>query len=727
MRQAGPHAGNSSSIHVGSWPEGAAYDPTNGYLYVANSGSNNVSVINGTKLIATVGAGSSPVSVTYDGTNGFVYVSNSGSPNVTVINGTKSVGSVAVGPNPTTTAYDARNGYVYVPVNGTNRVVFLNGTSIVGNVSVGNYPNAATFDPKNGFVYVENWFSNTLSFLNGTSLIKTVYIPAGPAGSSPIASTYDPNNGWIYVVDQGGLNVTALNGTTIVGSVGVGWYPRSATFDAQNGFIYVPGNNNVSVINGTTLVKTFTGFVSPYASAYDAGNGWVYVADQSSTNVTILNGTTVEGTASVGLLPWAIVYDNFNGYLYVMNAESANVTALPTPPSAAYPLVFTQLGLPHGTPWNISVDGVTRSSTSSSIAFSLTNGAYFFSTGHVDGYTSAPSKGTAIIARAERDISITFSPVTYEVLVTETGLPTPTTWSVTLAGTSRSSMTSSLSFVEPNGTYAFVVGAVSGWRASPGSGEVIVNGLPTTITVAWSAVPVYDVSFVAAGLPDGTAWSVLLNQTLGTSSTSTVVFSVPSGSFSYTVAAVSGFSSPAGGTVTVNGAPVLVNVSFSPLLHLVPLTFRTSGLGTGSNWSVTLVGDTSGLTIELGDGLTRWSNGASTIQFQVSSGNYSYSTSLSGYRAASGAVSVAAPTPATVTIPFVPVSAGAHASVLGVSLATVLSVLGLTSLLLGASFGAVGVLSRRRRVERGRRLVAKISATEWDASEEVEPSEETTL
>ncbi|MCI4364358.1 MAG: hypothetical protein L3K13_08740, partial [Thermoplasmata archaeon] len=477
-----------------------------------------------------------------------------------------------------------------------------------------------------------------------------------------------------------------------------------------------------SVINGTSLVKTFTGLNSPYSSAYDAGNGWVYVADEGGNNVTILNGTTVEGSATVGYVPWAIVYDNLNGYVYVTNSEGANVTAIPTPASAAYPLVFTRLGLPHGTPWTISVSGDMKRSTSPSLAFALANGSYVFSTGHVNGYTAAPSNGVATIAGAGVDISITFTPVTYELLLAEHGLPNGTSWSASVAGASRSSATSRIAFAEPNGTYTFAVGALAGWRAAPASGIVVVDGLPRTITVSWTAVPVYEVSFVATGLPSGTAWTVQLNQTVENSSTSTIVFTVPSGTYPYSVAPVSGFSTTGSGTVSVNGAPVLVNVSFSPVLQLVPLTFRSSGLGTGSNWSVTLFADSSGLTIELGVGFTRWSNGAPSVEFQVSTGNYSYSTSLSGYRAANGAVSVAAPTSATVTIPFVPVSGGPHPAGGLVNLSSLLGLLGVGALLVGSVFGGVFVRSRRKRLERGRRLVARISSTQWDTTEEIEPA-----
>ena len=73
-----------------------AYDSGNGYVYVANSGSNNVSVISGTTVVATIPVGNIPYGVAYDSENGYVYVANSGSNTTSVISTTT--------PGPTTTA-----------------------------------------------------------------------------------------------------------------------------------------------------------------------------------------------------------------------------------------------------------------------------------------------------------------------------------------------------------------------------------------------------------------------------------------------------------------------------------------------------------------------------------------------------------------------------------------------------------------------------------------------
>jgi thermopsin len=74
----------------------------------------------------------------------------------------------------------------------------------------------------------------------------------------------------------------------------------------------------------------------------------------------------------------------------------------------------------------------------------------------------------------------------HRVTFTESGLPSGTTWSVTLNGTTMSSTTSTVSFLDPNGAYGYSVGGVAGFTASPSSGAVLVHGGPTGATIHWT-------------------------------------------------------------------------------------------------------------------------------------------------------------------------------------------------------------------------------------------------
>ncbi|MHB1623445.1 MAG: hypothetical protein ACYCR9_09570, partial [Cuniculiplasma sp.] len=74
----------------------------------------------------------------------------------------------------------------------------------------------------------------------------------------------------------------------------------------------------------------------------------------------------------------------------------------------------------------------------------------------------------------------------------------------------------------------------------------------------------YPVKFTESGLPSGTSWSVTFNGKTSTSTSSTVSFSVVDGTYSYTIGAVSGYtSSPSSGSVTVSGSAQGVSIGFS--------------------------------------------------------------------------------------------------------------------------------------------------------------------
>ena len=146
--------GNNNLIGNGICPQGIAFDPLNGNLYVANYCSSNVSIINGTtnKVIGSVYGNSFHYGIAFDPLNGNLYVANYCSSNVSIINGTTNnvIGSVNAGHYPYGIAFDSSNGKVYVSNFGSNNVSIINGTTnkVIGNVSVGTAPEGMAFDPK---------------------------------------------------------------------------------------------------------------------------------------------------------------------------------------------------------------------------------------------------------------------------------------------------------------------------------------------------------------------------------------------------------------------------------------------------------------------------------------------------------------------------------------------------------------------------------------------------
>ena len=261
-----------------------------------------------------------------------------------------------------------------------------------------------------------------------------------------------------------------------------------------------------------------------------------------------------------------LFYDNyFNVSSEGLDFLGAGVYVAPVISFAAvgttYTVTFTETGLPGGVPWTATLNGHTQSSRLTTIVFTgFTNGPYSYSVGAVTGYSPSPSSGTVTVSGANAIQAITFTPVgtTYSVVFTESGLPNGAQWSVTLNGITQVNTSTTIVFTGfTNGPYGYTVAAINGYTASVTSGTATVSGGKLTVpTITFTAVgTVETVTFTEAWLPIGSQWSVTLNGNTQTSESTTIVYpGFTNGVYSYTVAAVSGYTaSTSASTVKVQG------------------------------------------------------------------------------------------------------------------------------------------------------------------------------
>ncbi|MCI4329222.1 MAG: hypothetical protein L3J86_06520, partial [Thermoplasmata archaeon] len=67
------------------------------------------------------------------------------------------------------------------------------------------------------------------------------------------------------------------------------------------------------------------------------------------------------------------------------------------------------------------------------------------------------------------------------------GLPASTPWAVTINGYTQSSISNTITFWEPsNALYAYSVGPVAGFTATPNLGAVALHGGPVFVTITWT-------------------------------------------------------------------------------------------------------------------------------------------------------------------------------------------------------------------------------------------------
>jgi flagellar basal body-associated protein FliL len=279
-------------------------------------------------------------------------------------------------------------------------------------------------------------------------------------------------------------------------------------------------------------------------------------SSQASYSLSLPNGS-YSYTVSTGNKEYKPSYSE------TFTVNGASVSESITFSEVTYTITFTESGLPSGTTWNVTLNGVKSSSTASSITFKEPNGTYSYTIGIYNGYSASPYLGTITVNGANVNILITFTQVKYSVTFTESGLSSGTSWSVTLNGLTETSTNATLTFNEPNGTYSYVISGISGYRTNSYSGIIDVNGNPVSISTIWTTIT-YQITISETGIPTGTSWSATLtgttfngqyiNVTLS-STTNTLTFNEPNGSYSYIIHLPSGYqSNNAKGPVNVSGS-----------------------------------------------------------------------------------------------------------------------------------------------------------------------------
>ncbi len=285
-----------------------------------------------------------------------------------------------------------------------------------------------------------------------------------------------------------------------------------------------------------------------------------------------------------------------------------------------YPVTYTETGLPLGTLWTVVLNnGQAFSSTTSTITFSEPNGSYGYRVTTANtAYHPSPSSGTLTVAGTPPPISIAFSLVTFSITFTESGLPTGHNWSVTIGGNTVGSVTTTIVFSEPNGTYTYQVGPLSGWRANLYSGSVTVNGgSPPPISITWTRV-YYSVWFNETGLPAGTLWGMTFDTVSANTTGTSILYVAPNGTQTFSIRYMAGYYPvPGSGSLNISGSDMTVNIVWTEVVYSV--TFYESGLPSGTPWSVNVSGHNGSATVPL-------------ITFSLANGTYNYTAaSAPGY------------------------------------------------------------------------------------------------
>lgn len=327
---------NQASIAVGTSPSAAVVGP-DGRMWVANTGSNTVSVINtatGQRIDANssyfskdISVGSSPSALALSADGKRLYVANTGSGSISVIdtatykridvNPSWSSKDIKVGSSPSALMFGS-DGRLYVANRGSNTVSVIDTStnklidanpniSGVQSISVGSTPCALALDGNR--LYVANRGNNTVSVIDISSYSVTNTISVG---SQPSSMALVPG-GRLYVANTGGGTVSVINtATNTVGTsaISVGPSPSSVALNSNGSLAYVANaNDTVSVIDTATnkvvnIVAIDTDTTGGHVVAVSP-SGTVYVTDAADKTVRVLtltrgNTAPIAGTPTIG-------------------------------------------------------------------------------------------------------------------------------------------------------------------------------------------------------------------------------------------------------------------------------------------------------------------------------------------------------------------------------------------------------------------------------------------
>lgn len=144
-----------------------------------------------------------------------IYVLNSGSNNISVIDGTSNIfiGNVIVGSGPFGVGVNPITNRIYVANFGSNNVSVIDGSSnrVVTTITVGSNPVGLGVNPTTNKIYVTNWGSRSVSVIDGFThvVIATIMVDASPEGVN-----VNPTTNLIYITNHSSNNVSVIDGST---------------------------------------------------------------------------------------------------------------------------------------------------------------------------------------------------------------------------------------------------------------------------------------------------------------------------------------------------------------------------------------------------------------------------------------------------------------------------------------------------------------------------------
>ena len=265
-------------------------------LYVANSGSNDVTIIDtaNDQVVTTASTGRRPLlpCVASDGT---VYLPSGPDRDVTVLSGDgefRAKSPVGAAPHDIAVSSDSR--WAYQPNSVSHTVTVIDGRnySVVGEVKVGLGPGHIAFDPESRYAYVANTVSDDVTVISTNNHEVVTTIPAGKGAHLPALSP-DGQFGYVANFASDDLTVWDCRHHRVVATIPVGIYPHFFAISPDRKWIVVSNTGESSICltdagNHETRARLNVG-AAPAHIAFSPDHELAFVGCESTDEVAVID------------------------------------------------------------------------------------------------------------------------------------------------------------------------------------------------------------------------------------------------------------------------------------------------------------------------------------------------------------------------------------------------------------------------------------------------------
>ena len=284
-------SGTTRIVKVGANPIALGIDRAANKIFVANTGSGTISVIDGAsdRVLATIPGEAHPYAIAVNEVTGTVYVTNTYSNAITVINARTDMAHPLNVGAADAVAIDSRTNTVFLTTYEDPEVRILDGTTgAMREVKVGPHIWGMLFEEGSGMLYLGHTGTAEIVSLNE----KTLAVHTIPVGQIPCALAVNRQSQRLYAVNYGDqtLSVIDLRSQLAIATLPVGEHPQAVTVDPKRNVVYAANvhGNSVTAIDGKNnrVIGTFAAGKNPYAVAVDEQTGRVFTANYGSPALT---------------------------------------------------------------------------------------------------------------------------------------------------------------------------------------------------------------------------------------------------------------------------------------------------------------------------------------------------------------------------------------------------------------------------------------------------------